>query len=283
MNNFYSLKGNTKMMKVGRFLLAAGALLAFGLSAGSNAMAWDFTLRGQNGSSGAGSSDGALARGAALSGQTVQSGFVQNQAVNLNFNGVIVAAHSTQTLPTINAYNPNVPIVNIEPVVTSGTRPLVVGGTSCTVTIYGVDAAGNLYDISSVAWMSLPSVVTWTGGTVIPNQPTNPNTILQIGVQTQPNNPGKAIGMSFTEQAPAVQANPATNIQVTATVIMDALLPNGAQQGWSFNDSVNTVAAGTIVPPAPPTYDLTLEIPGNPPYTMRLLNVPAASISAASN
>jgi hypothetical protein len=257
--NDYDAKAKTRIMQIGRLVLATVTLLAFSLK----------------------SENYAFAQQAALSVNNPGSGFTQNQQVTVNFNGVIVAAHTTPAVRTVLAYNPSIPIVNIVPVVTSGTRPLLIGGPSCTVTIYGVDASGNLYNISTAAWMSVPTVVTWTGGTVIPNQPTNLNTILQIGVQTQPSDPGKAVGMSFTEQAPAVQANPATNIQVTATVIMNALLSNNAQQGWSFNDLVNTVAAGTVIPPPPPTYDLTLEIPGNPPYTARLLSVPAASISAA--
>jgi hypothetical protein len=259
MNDLQRTEG--KMKQIGRFMLATGALLALGLNSGNYALAWDF----------------------APGGDTATLGFTQNQQVTLNFNGIIVTPHPVPVLPTVLAYNPNIPIVNIEPVVTSGQRPLVVGSSAtCTVTIYGVDAAGDIYNISSAAWMSVPTVITWTGGTVIPNKPTNLNTILQIGVQTRPNSPGQAVGLSFTEQAPAVQANPATNIQVTATVIMDALLPNGSEQGWSFNDLVNTVAPGTVVPPAPPTYDVTVEIPGNPPSTMRLLNVPAASITAVT-
>ncbi len=95
-------------------------------------------------------------------------GFTPNQDVTVNFNGKIVAVHPVPVLPTILPYNSAIPIVNIQPVVTMGQRPLVIGGPSCAVTIYGVDAAGNLYDISSAGWMSTPRVVSWTGGTVIP-------------------------------------------------------------------------------------------------------------------
>jgi hypothetical protein len=77
------------------------------------------------------------------------------------------------------------------------------------------------------------------------------------------------------------EANPAYNIQVTAAVTMDNPLPNGAWESWTFNDLVATVPAGTVVPPPAPTYGVLLEIPGNPPYTMGLLNIPAASLTAA--
>ncbi len=272
-------RGETKMIRIGRFVLAIVTFVAFGLNSTNYAHAWDFTLRG-NGSSSLRGSASALPENAPEAASTPT--FSPNQNVTVNFNGKIVAAHPVPVLPTVLPYNPLVPIVNVEPVVTSGQRPLVVGGPSCTITIYGVDGAGNLYDISSAAWMATPRVVNWQGGTVIPNQPTNPNTILQIGVTTVPGSPGQAVGMSFTEQAPAVQANPAYNIDVSAVVIMDALLPNGSEQGWTFNDLLNTVATGTVVPPPPPTYDLTLEIAADPPYTMRLLGVPAANISAVA-
>jgi len=251
-------------MKFGRFGLAIVTALAFGLELGGSALAWDFAPR----------------RGYA--GTATTSGFTVNEDVTAGVSAKVLTVHATATLPTVLPYNSSIPIVNIEPVVTAGTRPLVVGsGTPCVVTIYGVDYAGNVYDISSAAWMSPPQVVTWTGGTVIPNVPTDPNTILVLGYTTQPNSPGKMVGMSFTETAPMVQANPATNIQVSAIVVMNNLLPNGSMQSWSFNDLVNTVAAGTVVPPPPPTYDILLEIPGNPPYTTKILNVPQVSLTAA--
>ena len=271
------------MTKIGRFVLAIVTFMAFGLNSANYALAWDFSLRG-NGNTQL-RENAPLRENIPLPENVPEAAstptFSSNQDVTVSFNGKIVAAHPVPVLPIILPYNPLVPIVNVEPVVTSGVRPLVVGGAPCTITIYGVDGAGNLYDISSAAWMTTPQVVTWTGGTVIPNQPTNPNTILQIGVTTVPGSPGRAVGMSFTEQGPTVQANPATNIQVTAAVFMNALLPNGSEQGWTFNDLVNTVAAGTVVPPPPATYDLTLKIAADPPYTMRLLGVPAANISAA--
>ena len=250
-------------------MLAVMPVLAFSLASGNFALAGDFTPQGETTSR-------ANSVGAAT------SGFSPNQNVTVNFSGLIISQNASGAKPTILPYSSAISIVNISPVVTAGQRPLVVGGSGCTVTIYGVDAAGNLYDISSAAWMSVPGVVTWTGGTVIPNVPTNPNTILQIGVQTQAGQPGKAVGLSFSEQAPSVQANPATNIQVSAVVEMNKLLPNGAQQSWAFNDLVNTVAAGTVVPPPAPPYNVTVEIPANPPYTTRLLNVPAASITAVA-
>ncbi len=86
--------------------------------------------------------------------------------------------------------------------------------------------------------------------------------------------------MSFTEQAPANSPNTVSNIQVTAIVVMNNRLSNGSIQGWSFNDLVSTVAAGTVVTPAT-TYDILLEVPGSPPYTTKILSVPASSLTAA--
>ncbi len=269
------------MTKIGRFVLAIVTFMAFGLNSVNYAHAWDFTLRGNGSSSlrGNASTRGNPPVSAAASTPT----FTPNQDVTLTFSGKIVTVHAVPVLPTILPYNSAIPIVNIQPVVTSGQRPLVVGGAPCTITIYGVDAAGNLYDISSAAWMSTPQVAAWQGGTVIPNVPPNPNSALLIGVKTVPGAPQQAVGMSFTEQAPAVQPNPAYNIDVTAIVVMDNLLPNGSEQLWTFNDLLNTVAAGTVVPPPAATYDLTLDVAGDPPYTMRLLNVPAANISTSSD
>jgi hypothetical protein len=56
-------------------------------------------------------------------------------------------------------------------------------------------------------------------------------------------------------------------------------MKNGAG-GWSFNDLVSTEPAGTVVTPSV-TYDVLLEIPANPPYTTKILNIPGASLSAA--
>jgi hypothetical protein len=247
--------------KIGRFGLSMLTALAFS----SSALAWDFGPRRENAA------------------PATTSGFGVNQDVTLNMSAVVVAAHATPTMPTILPYNSSIPIVNIEPVVTTGTRPLVVGGAPCVITIYGADAAGNLYDISQAAWMTVPQVATWSGGPIPtnPKDPIDPSTVLQVSVPTNPNSPSQAVGLTFTEQAPAVQPDPAYNIQVTAVVVMNQLLSNGSAQTWTFSDLVSTVAAGTVVPPPAPTYDVTLEIPGDPPSTMRLLNVPAASLTAA--
>jgi hypothetical protein len=250
----------------GRFGFAIVTALTFGLElSGGSALAWDWAPTPAH----------------AFRSATT-SGFTVNANVTVGVDAKVLAVHATPTLPTVLPYNPSIPIVNIQPVVTAGTRPLVVGSSApAVVTIYGVDNAGNTYDISSAAWMSTPQVVTWSGGTVIPNKPTDPNTILLLGYSTQPNSPGKMLGMSFTETAPTVQANPAYNIQVSAIVVMNNALPNGSMQSWSFNDLVSTVASGTTIPPPAPTYDILLEIPGNPPYTTKILNVPAASLTIA--
>ena len=256
------------MIKVGRFGLAMVATVGFGLVVGNSAFAEDF------------SSDGAAAAPAAV------TEFSVNQAVNVNVNAVVLGVHTNSAQPTVLSYNPNIPIVNIQPIVTSGQRPLVVGGAPCTVTIYGVDAAGNLYNISSAAWMSPPQVVQWgpiTSGPPMPGNLSNSqltafihSSVLDLGYSTVVNSPGKIVGMSFTEQAPANSVDTVSNIQVTSVVVMD----NGSG-GWSFNDSVSTVAAGTVVTPAS-SYDILLEVPGNPPYTTKILNVPATSIAPAS-
>ena len=252
------------MTKLGRLGFAIVAALAFGLGLGSSALAWDWDP------------DAQIA--------TTTSGFTPSQNVTISLNAKIVASHSASVQPTILPYNPAIPIVNVEPVVTSGQRPLVVGGPPCTVTIYGADAAGNLYNISSVAWMSPPQVVQWgpISGPPMPGNLTTAqqiafiqNNVLDLGYSSVVNSPGKIVGMSFTEQAPANSPDTVSNIQVTSVVVM-----NNGSRGWSFNDLVSTVAPGTVVTPAP-TYDLTLVIPTNPPYTMLLLNVPAASLTAA--
>ena len=167
-----------------------------------------------------------------------------------------------------------------------GTRPLLVNGSPCVITIYGVDAAGNLYDISSAAWMSPPQVVQWgtiTSGPAMPGNMTNAqmmafiqNNVLDLGYSTVANAPGEIVGTSFSEQAPPNSPNTVSNIQVTSVVVMD----NGSG-GWSFNDSVSTDPSGTVIT-TQPTYDVLLEIPGNPPTTTKILNMPAASLSAAN-
>jgi hypothetical protein len=260
------------MLKLGRFGLAIVTTMAFSLEMSSAALAWDF------------------APDAAESAATT-TGFIPNQNVNINFSGKIVTVHTTPAVPTILPYNPAIPIVNVEPVVTSGQRPLVVGGAPCTVTIYGADAAGNLYNISSAAWMSPPQIIQWSAFTSGPAMPGNLTpaqlatfiqaNVLDLGYSTVPSSPGRTAGMSFSEQAPANSPDTVSNIQVTAIVAMDNPLSGGSIQSWSFNDLVSTVAAGTIVPPPAPTYDITVQVPAIPPYTMRLLNVPAASLTAA--
>ncbi len=108
------------MIKVGRFGLAIVTALAFGLEMGGAALAQDSS-----------SSDATAA-------PATTSGYSPNQNVTVNLNAVIVAAHATPTLPTILPYNAAIPIVNVEPVVTSGQRPLVVGGAS----VHGYDLWG---------------------------------------------------------------------------------------------------------------------------------------------
>jgi hypothetical protein len=255
--------------KFGRFGLVIVTALAFAIEISSSALAWDWTPQSENSTA-----------------ATTTTGFSQNQDVTINLNAVVVAVHATPTLPTVLAYNSAIPIVNVQPVVTSGLRPLVVGGPSCTVTIYGADAAGNLYNISSVAWMSPPQVVQWGSITSGPPRPGNltpaqttafiQHNVLDLGYSTVANAPGEIVGMSFNEQAPANSPNTVSNIQVTSVVV----LKNGSG-GWSFNDLLSTVAAGTVVTPAP-SYDVLLEIPGNLPYTTKILNVPAASITAVA-
>ena len=253
------------MTKFGRLGLALVTALAFS----SSAFAWDFGPRREN------------AEPAAT------SGFSVNENITVGVSAKVVAVHATQTLPTVLPYNSSIPIVNIQPVVTVGTRPLVVNGSPCAITIYGVDAAGNLYDISSAAWMSPPQVVQWGS---IPSGPPMPgnmtpaqqmafiqNNVLDLGYSSQPNSPGEIVGMSFSEQAPANSPNTVSNIQVTSVVVMD----NGSG-GWSFNDLVSTDPSGTVVT-GQPTYDVLLEIPGNPPTTTKILNMPAAILSAATD
>ena len=257
------------MIKVGRFGLTVVAALAFGLEMGSSALAWDFTPRRDNAE------------------PATASGFTVNENVTVGVRAKIMAVHATQTLPTVLPYNSAIPIVNIQPVVTVGTRPLVVNGPACVITIYGVDAAGNLYDISSVAWMSPPQVVQWGSITSGPPMPGNmtaeqqmafvQNNVLDLGYSTVTNSPGEMVGMSFSEQAPANSPNTVSNIQVTSVVVMD----NGSG-GWSFNDLLSTDPTGTVVT-TQPTYDVLLEVPGNPPYTTKILNMPAASLSAVIN
>jgi hypothetical protein len=83
--------------------------------------------------------------------------------------------------------------------------------------------------------------------------------------------------MSFSEQAPANSLNTVSNIQVTSVVVL-----NNGSGGWSFNELVSTDPSGTVVAPAP-TYDVLLEVPGNPPYTTKMLNMLAASLTATAN
>jgi hypothetical protein len=254
------------VIKVGRSGLAILTVLAFGLEMGSSALA-------------GGSSSGGESAASAT------SGFSQDQDVTVNLNAVVVAVHATPSQPTVLPYNSAIPIVNVEPIVTAGKRPLVIGGPPCTVTIYGVDASGNLYNISSVAWMSPPQVVQWGPFTSGPPMPANltpaqqiafiQNDVLDLGYSTVANASGEIVGMSFSEQAPSSSTDAVSNIQVTSVVVMK----NGAG-GWSFNDLVSTEPAGTVVTPSV-TYDVLLEIPANPPYTTKILNIPGASLSAA--
>jgi hypothetical protein len=129
------------VIKVCRFGSAIATALAFGLEMSSSAMAWDFKPQRLESAAPA-----------------TTSGFAVNEDVTVGVSAKIVAVHATQTLPTVLPYNSAIPIVNIEPVVTGGTRTLLVNGPACVMTTYGVDAASNLYDISSAAWMSLPRV-----------------------------------------------------------------------------------------------------------------------------
>lgn len=261
------------MKKFNRLGLALVTAVAFGLELGGSALAWDWSPRIER------------------SVPATTSGFTVNSDVTVGVAAKIVTVHATATLPTILPYNSTIPIVNIAPVVTAGTRPLVVNGNPCVVTIYGLDTAGNVYDISSAAWMTPPKVVQWgtiTSGPAMPGNmtPTQQTAFIQtnvldLGYSTVANSPGQAVGMSFSEVAPANSPNSISNIQVTAIVVMNNPLPNGSLMSWTFNDLVGTVPAGTINPPADPTYDVLLEIPGNPPSTMRLLNMPAASLTAA--
>jgi hypothetical protein len=251
------------MTKIGRFGLALVTALAFS----SSALAWDFGPRRENAT------------------PATASGFSVNEDITVGVDAKVVAVHATQTLPTVLPYNSSIPIVNIQPVVTVGTRPLVVGGSPCAVTIYGADAAGNLYNISSAAWMSPPQVVQWGSITSGPPMPGNmtaaqqmafvQDSVLDLGYSSVANSSGEIVGMSFSEQAPTNSPNTVSNIQVTSVVVM-----NNGSGGWSFNDLVSTDPAGTIVTPAP-TYDVLLEVPGNPPYTTKILNMPAASLTAA--
>jgi hypothetical protein len=255
------------VIKVGRFGLAIVTALALGLEMGSSALAQDSA-----------SSDATAA-------PATTTGFSLNQDVTINLNAVIVATHTTPALPAVLPYNSAIPIVNVQPVVTSGQRPLIIGGAPCTITIYGVDAAGNLYDISNAAWMSAPQVVQWGPFTSGPPMPANltpaqqiafiQNDILDLGYSSVANASGKIVGMSFTEQAPARSPDAVSNIQVTSVVVM-----NNGTGGWSFNDLVSTVPAGTVIN-TPPTYDVLLEVPSDPPYTTKILNVPGASLTAA--
>ncbi len=160
----------------------------------SSAMAWDFKAQRLE------------------SAPAASSGFSVNENITVGVSAKIVAVHATQTLPTVLPYNANIPIVNIQPVVTVGSRPLLVNGSPCVITIYGVDAAGNLYDISSAAWMSPPQVVQWGSITSGPPMPGNmtpaeqmafiQDNVLDLGYSTQANAPGEIVGMSFSEQAP---------------------------------------------------------------------------------
>jgi hypothetical protein len=240
----------------------------------SAAMAWDFAER----------------RGEVAAPATA-SGFSVNENITVGVSAKVIAVHAAPTLPTILPYNSSVPIVNIQPVVTVGSRPLVINGSPCVINIYGVDAVGNLYDISSAAWMSPPQIVQWgsiTSGPAMPGNMTpaeltafTQTNVLDLGYSTNPNSPGQVAGMSFSEQAPTNSPNTMSNIQVTSIVVMDNPLPNGSMQSWSFNDLVSTDPSGTVVT-TQPTYDVLLEIPGNPPYTTKMLNMPAASLSVAN-
>ena len=122
------------MTKMGRFVLAIVTFMAFGLNSANYALAWDFSLHGNGNTQ--------LRENTPLPENVPEAAstptFSPNQDVTVNFNGVIVAAHPVPVLPTILPYNSAIPIVNVEPVVTSGVRPLAIGGPSCTITIYGL-------------------------------------------------------------------------------------------------------------------------------------------------
>src|ERR1700683_4208030 len=109
------------MTKIGRFGLTIVTTQAFS----SSALAWDFGPRRENAA------------------PATTSGFSVNEDVTVGVTAKVVTVHATPTLPTILPYNSSIPIVNIQPVVTVGTRPLVVNGSPCVITIYGADAVGN--------------------------------------------------------------------------------------------------------------------------------------------
>lgn len=81
--------------------------------------------------------------------------------------------------------------------------------------------------------------------------------------------------MSFSEQAPVNSPNTVSNVQVTSVVVM-----NNGSWGWSFNDRLSADSAKTVVT-TQPTYDVLLEVPANPPYTTKILNMPAMSLTVA--
>ncbi len=86
---------NSAMIKTGRFVLAAVAFTAFGLSSINNAVAWDFPKRG-NGNTQL-QENTPLRENIPLPENVTEAAstptFSPNQDVTVSFNGVIVAAH----------------------------------------------------------------------------------------------------------------------------------------------------------------------------------------------
>lgn len=155
-------------------------------------------------------------------------------------------------LPNVKPYS-GIPINNIYPFVTVGTHPLVQGGASATMVLYGIGSDNSVFDISTVAYMQPPQVVApWTGGINLPNIHTNKDTIISFGgLSPSPTGGGCSTfqpncAPTFTETAPAVPnwatgtveviGNPIVdsngNIEEVSAVTGDAMTGSGSAPSW---------------------------------------------------